>query len=325
MQTLFIVPSLRNISCRKLICAAVWCCLMGSSQFIGAPCSAAGPMAGQGAGIWDTDSENSLNDLYPVDRRIAWSFTLENQTGNTVDNAEFRTYAPVGQTPTQLCKRIISSHDYELIRDSLGNQILCFSLALIPPYGSRIISIAAELGLSTTPHPIQAEPMERFLQPEPYIESDHALIQKTAAALKNSVKSETIQTIFRWVADNLTYDGYTSRDRGALFALKNRRGDCTESMYLFAALCRANGIPARCLGGYVCPGNTVLKPAFYHNWAQVHDGDVWQTADPQRKVLFGQGTAHIAMRIIDNTETKPEKNFNRFYFKGKGLAVRMNP
>ena len=47
------------------------------------------------------------------------------------------------------------------------------------------------------------------------------------------------------------YVGYIKNDRGALYALKTKEGDCTEFMHLFVALCRANKIPARCIGGYV--------------------------------------------------------------------------
>jgi hypothetical protein len=41
--------------------------------------------------------------------------------------AEFWTYGPVKQTATQRCVNLEASHEYQLIRDNLGNQILYFT------------------------------------------------------------------------------------------------------------------------------------------------------------------------------------------------------
>src|SRR5512143_2902328 len=100
--------------------------------------------------------------------------------------------------------------------------------------------------------------------------------------LKAATPFETAGKIFHWVAENLHYAGCLPKNRGALYALKNRQGDCSEFAYLFAACCRANGIPARALGGYVCTEDRILNPADYHNRAEFHVNGVWQIADPRR-------------------------------------------
>ncbi len=104
----------------------------------------------------------------------------------------------------------------------------------------------------------------------------------------------------------------------------NRQGDCTEFMYLFAALCRAREIPARTIGGFVCTGNAVIKPGDYHNWVEFFDGRFWRLADPQRKRWLKHGSHYIAMRVIAETPGDPLAGFHRFRFNGEGLKVRMN-
>lgn len=145
-----------------------------------------------------------------------------------------------------------------------------------------------------------------------------------AEGLKTTEPFKTAKNILHWIADNVEYSGYISSDRGALYAFKNKRGDCTESMNLFIALSRANGIPARGIGGYVCSEDAILKPNGYHNWAEFYEDDVWRIADPQRG-MFSQNQSHyIAMRIIGESQNNPMGDHNRFLFEGGGLEVKMN-
>ena len=257
--------------------------------------------------------------------KIIWSFTIENKTSRAVQNAEFKTFGPVKETVTQICRRIISSHPYEIITDSLGNQVLVYSFDEIAPYASKIISIMAELGISGSPKPEACRNMSFWLGPDPYVESDDLRIIKQAKALKQQDSVQTIHSIFKWVSGNLKYTGYISRPRGALYALTHKKGDCTEFMHLFVALCRANHIPARAMAGYICPGNNRLRPSGYHNWAEVHDGKTWQIADPQRGVLFSPSSGYIAMQIFGENPDALEYTFERFVVKGDGLSVTMNP
>ena len=95
-------------------------------------------------------------------------------------------------------------------------------------------------------------------------------------------------------------------------------------MSLFVALCRASGISARGIGGYICPESTIVKPGAYHNWAEFHHNGTWQIADPQNKVLMQNQAGYIAMRIIRASEDNPMGSFDRFRIKGQGLKAKMN-
>jgi len=260
---------------------------------------------------------------YRVPRQIAYEFTLQNTGLQLLEKGEFWTYAPVKQTAGQRCDAITASHPFEVSVDRLGNQILYFKLNALPPYATRIIRIAADLRLSERANPNGPVDPVPWLKSEKYIEIDHPAIRRTARELKSSDARQTAENIYQWVADRIQYAGYIKNDRGALYAHNHRKGDCTEHMYLFIALCRANNIPARGVGGYLCTENTVLRAAGFHNWAEFYHDGAWHIADPQNRVFMKKATDYIAMCIIGSQAAGIEKRFNQFAFKGDGLKVSM--
>jgi transglutaminase-like putative cysteine protease len=261
---------------------------------------------------------------YPIQRQIQYSFTLQNFANQTLRNAEFWAHAPVRLTANQRCELLEVSHPYQLLSDEHGNQTLYFRLPEMPPFATVIISVKATLALSDTPQRLPAANLTAFLQPEPFCESGEPEITRLAASLSSGKPVDAAEKIFNWVASNIQYAGYLRNERGALYALRNRQGDCTEFMYLFAALCRARKIPARNIGGYVCIGNTVVKPSEYHNWVEFFDGRLWRLADPQRKGWMKDNSHYIAMRVIGATPHASMAGFHRFRFAGGGLKVKMN-
>jgi len=261
---------------------------------------------------------------YTIPRHIQYAFTLRNRTNRMIKGAEFWTHAPVEKTATQHCVKIKTSHPYRLIKDELGNRILHFTFHELPPYTTKIISIKAELLLSDTPNLLPEKDLNRCLQAERYCEADAPEISRLAKRLKGPETVKTAENIFRWVSGNLQYAGYVRNSRGALQALKSRKGDCTEFMYLFAALCRASNIPARGMGGYVYNENAILRPNDYHNWVALYLDNVWRIADPQRKVFMGDPSRYIAMRRIGHSYKNPMGGYYRFRIKGDGIKVKMN-
>ncbi len=261
---------------------------------------------------------------YTIAKTIQYSYTLQNKTGRVVKKAELWTQAPVKQTAGQRCEDLTANYPFQLLTDQDGNQVLHFTFENLAPYASRMITIKADLRVSRSANPISAEPGTSDLQPEKFIESDHPAIRRTAGTLKQADEMHTIEAVFPWVASHVHYSGYADQERGALYALQQKKGDCTEYMDLFVALCRANGIPARRIGGYICPESAVLKARDYHNWGEFYGDGTWQIADPQNNVLMRNPENYIAMRIIRASEDNPLGAYNRFRVKGEGLKVIMN-
>ncbi len=261
---------------------------------------------------------------YTVPKKIRYGFTVSNTTNRLMEKAEFWAYAPVKLTANQICEHIEASHPYELIEDEVGNQILHFTLDNLPPYGKQIVIVKANLLMSDQANRIPGSDMAAFLKPETYIESDHDAIKSKAAELAQSKVMETSKALFKWVGGHVAYAGYVKRDRGAYYAMTRKKGDCTEYMYLFAAMSRANSIPCRGVGGYVYKGDAVLKPADYHNWAEFYDDGIWHLSDPQKKKFMTDHADYIAIRIIRASKDHPESQFHRFKVVGDGLKVKMN-
>ncbi len=219
--------------------------------------------------------------------------------------------------------RLDANYPYELTVDDLGNQVLHFTFHDLPPFSTKVIRIEADVELLNSPQTIPAADRNDFLRAENHIESNSPEVLGLAKKLKAWNTLTTAQNIFRWVSENIRYAGFHAADRGALYALRKREGDCTEFMSLFVALCRANGIPARGVGGYVCSGDTIVKAGDYHNWAEFYWDGTWHPVDPQKRAFREHPEQYVAMRIISGQTATPMGDSNRFRFVGEGLKVRM--
>ena len=260
---------------------------------------------------------------YPIPRQIRFGFTARNETNHPNEKGELWAYAPVRQNATQKCLRIETSHPCELAVDGLGNQVLHFTFEKLTPFSTKLVAIRADLLLSEAPNPPGPPNPERFLVPESQVEADHPEILKLATELKAETPGETAKRIFDWVAGKVRYAGYLREDRGALYALRNRSGDCTEYMSLFVALCRASGIPARGIAGYVSGESAVLKPADFHNWAEFWAAGSWRVADPQRKVFDASRADYIALAVLSDRKEEAIPRGHRFRARGERLVGRM--
>ncbi len=80
----------------------------------------------------------------------------------------------------------------------------------------------------------------------------------------------------------------------ALDVLRTLEGDCNEHTYLFVALARAAGLPARILAGIVYNEGAF----YYHAWPAVLVDGRWHEADP----TFGQRTADAARVALTEGE-----------------------
>ncbi len=257
-------------------------------------------------------------------RHIQYSFTIQNTKNTVLSRADLWLHAPAQETSMQRCRSLEISHPHELIRDELGNQVLHLSFSDFSPYASKIVTVKAELESQERPRAMPFAGTKIFLQPEKDIESDHPEIITLANTLKGISPAETVKNTFTWVAHNLRSIGYLKNSRGALYALRNKEGDCTEFMSLFVALCRANRIPARGIGGYVCAGDCIVTPTAYHNWAEFYLDGAWRIADPQKKVFMENESQYVAMRVLGSSAGNTLGDFNRFRVDGDGLKAKMN-
>ncbi|MGW8186697.1 MAG: transglutaminase-like domain-containing protein [Desulfobacterales bacterium] len=218
---------------------------------------------------------------------------------------------------------ISSSHLYDVVGDDFGNRILHYTFDNLPPFASRVITISADLLMRARPLRSVQVTDEVYLAQEPFIETEAPQIRRLALSLKAGNSLATAENIYRWITGSIRYVGYVKNNRGAWQTLQAKQGDCTELMYLFVALCRAAGVPARGMAGYHCPESAALDPAQYHNWAEFYAEGRWRLCDPQKRIFMQQAADYVAIRIISRLPTASGFDFDRFEVAGEGVTVRI--
>ncbi|MCP4671586.1 MAG: transglutaminase domain-containing protein [Desulfobacula sp.] len=273
--------------------------------------------------IKNNNRQNSVSSIETI-KHIKYSFTIRNKTNKLLNDKKLWVYAPVKRNSFQSCSVIESKVPFQLTHSANGNQIISFTINDLSPFGTRIINVQASIVYRSPPRKMELDSRQLYLLPELHIESTNLDIINLAKTLQASTVMGSAKNIYNWVSSNIEYTGYIKNSRGALYALKHKKGDCTEFMSLFVALCRANNIPARGIGGYTCTGDCILTPSNYHNWAEVYVDGSWLMADCQKKVFAQENENYIAMQIIADKAKDVMQGFSRFRFQGTDLKVKMN-
>ncbi len=158
-----------------------------------------------------------------------------------------------------------------------------------------------------------------FLKHEKYIEKDHSDIQQIAESIDGQTQIEIIKHIYNYVVDNMEYTAHKGKDWGAVKALQWKKGDCTEYVDLFVALCRAKDIPARFVAGYTLRFDDVSPK---HNWAEVFLEDYgWIPFDPswgdiENFLLRDRAFNRMMPIYLYLTKIRNDEVINNYHFAG---------
>jgi len=263
-------------------------------------------------------TEHAVKDV--LEKRIRYSFTIQNMKNKLIKSLVFKSPAPLTDHWYQKCTSFKTSHEYKMDKDLLNNQILKFDFHNIAPYEARVVYIEANIQIGAY---ISKKMNANYLMQSPLIESNSTEIQNLSKTLKTDNIMKTAKKIFSYVSKRISYSGYIKRDRGALYALKHKKGDCTEFAYLFTALCRASKIPARPIAGYICEDNCLLTPVNYHTWAEFYANNKWYLVDPQQFVFNSRHNNYIAMQIL-SCDGKTLTDQLRYQVDSSFFFVKMN-
>ena len=114
-----------------------------------------------------------------------------------------------------------------------------------------------------------------YLLPSRYCESprfEH-FVEEEWAGLSGGPLAAAIAA---WVREHIAYEsGSTTGDASAMTTFAERRGVCRDFAHLTVALCRAGGIPARCVSAYA-PG---VDPPDFHAVAELWLDGAWHLVD----------------------------------------------
>jgi hypothetical protein len=139
---------------------------------------------------------------------------------------------------------------------------------------------------------ISSETYKKYTEPEELIESNNSRIISLARNLTDNVDNwhEKAVKIYNFVYRHMHYEEQ-DEERGALWALENRTGDCSEYSYLFVALCRAAEIPAKIQAGF----------AFHRTSETLENGHMWAE---YYLANYGWIPVDVTWRLFDAVDDK---------------------
>jgi transglutaminase-like putative cysteine protease len=169
-----------------------------------------------------------------------------------------------------------------------------------------------------------------FLNQEEYIEKDHPQIQEAAENIEGNTEVSTVKKIYDYVVDNMEYTIPGKKALGAVKALEQKKGDCSEYSDLFVAICRAKNIPARVITGYTVRFDDVSPK---HHWVEVYLQKYgWVPFDPSwgdvdnvlvRHRTFGtMQPVYIYLTHIRNDEVLHNNHFYTYSFWGDKVELK---
>jgi hypothetical protein len=150
---------------------------------------------------------------------------------------------------------------------------------------------------------------QKYTKSEQLIQSENSKIISKARQITFGTTNinEKAKKIFDFVSNNLEYS-MISEEKGALWALENGIGDCSEHTLLFVALSRAIGIPARVNIGFALPP-TIKTTQNGHMWAEYYiDEYGWIPVDVSWN-LFNEIDHYHFLSSAGTSEMIPYSNF----------------
>jgi len=252
-----------------------------------------------------------------IKRQLRFNLTLSNPKNIAQTDQKVWFYLPATDATKQQLESVKVSVPYEQSTDSFGHNIMTLIFPNFPPLAIKSISVLVNVEIEPKQATGQLENPQMWLKPERFIETTDPKIQLLAEQLKTKSPKDTAFNIYNWLKNNLHYAGYLADDRGALNALKLLQGDCTEYAYLAVALARANGIPARMVGGYVADKNTTIRATDYHNWAELFFDGAWQLLDAQKEHWLTPVENYIAFHFYSDEKVNPIGLFHRYNQSGE--------
>lgn len=258
----------------------------------------------------------------PVTRQLRFSAVLSNPQGKRLIDQTLWMYLPIKRTSTQDLVAVDTKIPYAMQTDAVGHSIIQIQIAELPPFAQRPFSLTVQTLQYAAPRASDSDDQKNWLHTERFTEVSDSRIQAQARALKANTPLQTARNIYEWVADNIAYAGLIADDLGAVYALTERKGDCTEYAFLVVALARANQIPARMVGGYVADRDMAPRADEYHNWAELYVEGAWRLVDAQKMNWLSPCADYIAFRFYRGESINAVGQADRFSINGD-MQVRI--
>jgi transglutaminase-like putative cysteine protease len=226
---------------------------------------------------------------------------------------------------------------FEVVEDEYSNRYARFEWRDVGPGDDVTAILTYQLRVSELSYDLsqcQGQTPDLFLKPEDFVESDHPTVRSLADELSRGQPNpcRTLEALYDYVREHITYSSYEAGDRGAVWALEQGKGDCTEFADALLALCRAAGIPARFLEGFTyARGDRSDLSQIKHDWLEAYlPGSGWVPLDPTWGRFLDRRDAYLARMSLDHIVVTVGRNpstlagYHYFYYKWVGEGVNMS-
>lgn len=200
--------------------------------------------------------------------------------------------------------------------DVYGNAVYHFDV----PHPHEVLTIKARAAVETSPLAVSTEPLDQgewdrlrsefvrgdcfdFLRPHRFVEETDLLrafeAEHGLAELRRFDPWTAVQRLNTIIYKAMAYQpGVTEADSPIDLALAARKGVCQDFAHIMIAICRAWGVPARYVSGYLFTDRDEDRsdPDATHAWVEVFLPSLrWIGLDPTNNILAGE--RHVAVAV----------------------------
>lgn len=220
--------------------------------------------------------------------------------------------------------------DFTTFNDRSGNMYICWDNLTIRPgkrYEATLSYFVFSFGIRYRidsgligDYDKHSDLYVKYIQPEELVQSDSPEIVSKAQSITQGIMDihGKVSKIYDFVTSHVRYS-HEEQERGALWALTNGTGDCSEYSYLFVALCRAAGIPARLNVGFgFRPSEENTTDG--HMWIEYYLQNYgWVPVDPTWNIFDGTDEKHF-VTMKSTPEVMPYANYFLNFTSGPNSA-----
>ncbi|MBN1873529.1 MAG: C10 family peptidase, partial [Anaerolineae bacterium] len=223
----------------------------------------------------------AVTDINPRYSHLTFNFLFRNDGPSTVTHLDV--YLPIPTSHNnQRMTDLSFSHPYTPLVDRYGQAVAHMEFDNLAAGQQATVSWGADVWIepmSFNIDPAQVQDMshiptdviELYTTAESYYRLDSQIIQDAAQIAANGAITPYLiaRNVHDFVAARLTYVNDHQWDDAETVYLQ-QHGSCSEYTILFIALCRANGLPARYVGGSHQRALDVYTDTVFHRWAEVY-------------------------------------------------------
>ena len=286
-------------------------------------------LSGQMLGV-DAEEQYYLNVKLAdtvVHYNVTYKYTFTNEGSKTEELGEFTVPGPLEGEFQEVLQIDCIPPPFSISHDESGNPRYTFVIGPIDSGEQTTITMHVLIKIRLSPdynesYSVQLDKIPsnllQYTTADEYWEVDNPTINSLSKNLTEGKIGviNKVKAIYDFVADNIEYDydkfekilsGEETGRYGAITTYNLRKGVCSDYSDLFVSLCRASGIPALVVSGFVYKNDGQFNQTENaHGWTEVFIPEYgWLPVDPTWK-LFGYLDGRHISELIKRDSSEVE-------------------